>query len=60
MERKKKHVSNFLTLSIHDMKTRKKHKSALLLQKYSTKAKTQQYLHNNLIKKRHPNTSVFL
>ena len=42
-KKKKKHVSAFSTLSIDDIKTKKKHKSVLLVQKYSTIAKTQQY-----------------
>ena len=47
-KRGKKHMNNLLTLSIVDMKTKKKRKSVLLVQKYSTIAKTQQYLHNRL------------
>ena len=39
-------MNDFSTLSIVDMKTKKKRKSVLLVQKYSTIAKTQQYLHN--------------
>ena len=46
MEKKKNHVRNFSTLSINDMKTEKKYKSVLLVWIYSTKTKTQQYVHN--------------
>ena len=41
----KKYKSNFSTLLIDDMKTKKKHESVLLVKKYSTIANTQQYLH---------------
>ena len=47
MEKNQKYTSNFSTLSINDVKT-KKNKTVLLVQKYSTIAKTQQYLHNRL------------
>ena len=40
---KKKHVNNFSTLPIDDMKTKEKHKSILLVYKYSTK-------HNNFVR----------
>ena len=43
--RKNKKYSNFSTLLTDDMKTKKKHESVLLVKKYSTIAKTQQYLH---------------
>ena len=39
----KKHVSDFSKHLIHDMKTEKKYKSVLLVQKYSIIAKTQHY-----------------
>lgn len=41
----KKHVSDFSKHLIHDMKTEKKYKSVLLVQKYLIIAKTQ-HLHN--------------
>ena len=45
-EKKKNQVIYFSTLSIDDIKTKKKYKSVFLVQKYSAIAKTQQYLHN--------------
>ena len=43
---KKKYVSNFSSLLIDGMKTKKKYKSVLLVSKYLTIAKIQQNLHN--------------
>ena len=43
-KKEKKHASNFSTLSIDEIKTKEKYKSILLVYKYSTIAKTQQYL----------------
>ena len=43
---KKKHVSNFSSLLIDGMETKKKYKSVLLVSKYLTIAKIQQNLHN--------------
>ena len=47
-ENKKKHVSNFSTLSIDDMKTKTKTQICFVGKKikYSAIAKTQQHLHN--------------